>query len=1038
MNIDEKQIKLRELARIHSDTPYALKTYLRTYDNTQEKMVPLELFPDQIQLLNDYDNYNENISKKYRQAGVSTVTAAWASKKLQLAKPDKPEKILIIANKMDIAVEMANKIRGFLDQWPDWINVGYSSTLNAKRHFKLNNGSEVKAVATSKDALRGFTPTILIFDEAAHIDAEEGFWSQAMSSLSTGGKNIVISCVTKDTFVFTENGLEQVSDFIKSDVEVGDGYYIDDYTIVGKNKSRTSNVMLNNGKQKTLKLHTTNSSLEGTLTHKVWAFSNKDEKYDWYQFKDLSIGDYISVNFGFDKWGNDDKIDFQYTPSPKEHNIFNPSSVITKELSYLLGLYISEGSSDKCVRNGLFVGGNITITCGDDVSKYINDVGLRYSCHDGLHYTISSKNFYSFMEYIGFDLSLKSPQKVIPKRLLSMSKENIKYLLRGIFDGNGFSDSNRGRIGICLSSKLLIEQIRMLLLNFGILTDYHSGITPPTERAKVSSNDFIISTNTKNTRIFYKEIGFNFERKQIKSKVQEKYNINFKDTQDIIPNCTSFLKNILKNNNVIRKTLPDECINVYDQLSRIKNLSRDSFGILINYINENNLSYDKEYVEKIFFENSKWVKINKIEESENETFDFSLNNDINDFWCHSVIYNGILGHQTPRGQDSIYFPIYDGALRGENNYKITDLRWYRDPRYTADLKWVKCEDIVDYMLNRDKYDDDKLCVYDLELDQYDEFIALGYKPYSTWFESMSKKLKYNRRDISQEIESNFLGSGDNVISHKIRENIKTNFLQPPVQKMMDNTIWVWKNPVKGHRYITSCDPSSGESSDSSSITIIDFDEMEQVFEYCGKMPPDLLADLVFEWNKIYNGFTVIDITGGMGIATSRKLLELGYRNMYIEGMEDASEWEYRQALEEKTPGIKFNNKRTQIVASFEEHLRNGFKVRSERLYNELTTFVYRNGRPDHTKGSHDDNIMSMAMGLYVADVSFVKLEKNDSLNKALIESWQVSETTHTVGQLLDSSQYINPINNINIYSTNNSRNVQENYQKYSWLFGKPR
>ena len=214
--------------------------------------------------------------------------------------------------------------------------------------------------------------------------------------------------------------------------------------------------------------------------------------------------------------------------------------------------------------------------------------------------------------------------------------------------------------------------------------------------------------------------------------------------------------------------------------------------------------------------------------------------------------------------------------------------------------------------------------------------------------------------------------------------------------------------------------------------------MEQVFEYCGKMPPDLLADLVFEWNKIYNGFTVIDITGGMGIATSRKLLELGYRNMYIEGMEDASDWEYNQALEEKTPGIKFNNKRTQIVASFEEHLRNGFKVRSERLYNELATFVYRNGRPDHTKGSHDDNIMSMAMGLYVADVSFAKLEKNDALNKALVESWQVSETTHTVGQLLDSSQFINPMNNINIYSTNNGRNIQENYQKYSWLFGKPK
>jgi hypothetical protein len=63
-----------------------LKTYLQTYDNTVSKYVPLELFPDQVSLLQDYENYNENIALKYRQAGVSTVTAAWASKGLLLLK----------------------------------------------------------------------------------------------------------------------------------------------------------------------------------------------------------------------------------------------------------------------------------------------------------------------------------------------------------------------------------------------------------------------------------------------------------------------------------------------------------------------------------------------------------------------------------------------------------------------------------------------------------------------------------------------------------------------------------------------------------------------------------------------------------------------------------------------------------------------------------------------------------------------------------------------------------------------------------------
>jgi hypothetical protein len=185
--------QLKEYARIMKDTPYALRTYLQTFDNTQKKYVPLELFPDQIQLLEDYEDYNENITRKYRQAGVTTVTAAWISKILQLAKPENPERVLIIANKRDTAIEMANKVRNFLDQWPSWINVGFSPDKNSESRFRLNNGCEVKAVATSADALRGYTPTILVFDEAAYIEAGDDFWAASMASLSTGGKIILIS-----------------------------------------------------------------------------------------------------------------------------------------------------------------------------------------------------------------------------------------------------------------------------------------------------------------------------------------------------------------------------------------------------------------------------------------------------------------------------------------------------------------------------------------------------------------------------------------------------------------------------------------------------------------------------------------------------------------------------------------------------------------------------------------------------------------------------------------------------------------------------
>jgi hypothetical protein len=582
--------QLKEYARIMKDTPYALRTYLQTYDNTQKKYVPMDLFPDQLQLIQDYEDYNENITKKYRQAGVTTVTAAWLSKKLQLAKPENPERVLIIANKKDTAVEMANKIRNFLDQWPDWLNVGFSPDKNSESRFRLNNGCEVKAVATSADALRGYTPTVLVFDEAAYIEAGEDFWAASMASLSTGGKIILVS--------------------------------------------------------------------------------------------------------------------------------------------------------------------------------------------------------------------------------------------------------------------------------------------------------------------------------------------------------------------------------------------------------------------------------------------------------------------TPNGYDPIYYGVYDQALRGINDFHITDLRWFKDPRYTKDLCWIKCQDICHYMLNREQYNDDEVVLREFDMSNYQELEEQGYKPYSSWFESMSKKFKYDRRKIAQELECDFLGSGDGVIPGDVQENIAKNMIRVPKEKYMQATFWQWKEPVQGHRYIMGVDVSRGDSEDFSAICIIDFDEREQVVEYIGKIPPDDLANIAYKWGVLYDAFIVIDITGGMGVATSRKLQELNYKNLYVEGVNTQNIWEYNRKAMEKIPGLNFNNKRTQIVAAFEEQLRKGFQVRSSRLLNELNTFVYMNGRPDHMKGAHDDAIMSMSMALYAGDMCFNQLQKNDSKNKAMIESWALSERTYepnktfySYGTSFDQIGSMGMDNN-QIYHGNNPNNAtKESYQENAWLFG---
>ena len=66
---------------------------------------------------------------------------------------------------------------------------------------------------------------------------------------------------------------------------------------------------------------------------------------------------------------------------------------------------------------------------------------------------------------------------------------------------------------------------------------------------------------------------------------------------------------------------------------------------------------------------------------------------------------------------------------------------------------------------------------------------------------------------------------------------------------------------------------------SSTIEVIDFETREQVMEYQGKIPPDVLAEIVYNYGEKYKAYVVVDITGGMGVTTVLKLVEMEYKNL---------------------------------------------------------------------------------------------------------------------------------------------------------------
>jgi hypothetical protein len=96
-------------------------------------------------------------------------------------------------------------------------------------------------------------------------------------------------------------------------------------------------------------------------------------------------------------------------------------------------------------------------------------------------------------------------------------------------------------------------------------------------------------------------------------------------------------------------------------------------------------------------------------------------------------------------------------------------------------------------------------------------------------------------------------------------------IKEPVNKMMAGGLWIWKEPVIGHKYIMGVDVSRGDSEDYSTFQIYDFDDREQVAEYQGKVAPDIYADMLLQTGKEYNKALLVVENNNIGYNVLEKI-----------------------------------------------------------------------------------------------------------------------------------------------------------------------
>jgi len=241
----------------------------------------------------------------------------------------------------------------------------------------------------------------------------------------------------------------------------------------------------------------------------------------WEKAKNIKIGDLVAIEYNQQFYVDNNNIDIELTKnkpgcSGVRNDDWHPPKMFNEELSYILGLYVAEGSCSK-TQVAIY---NID---SDVVNALVNNnLGLKFVNHPKKQVTICcNKRFSEFVDKLGF--GNKACDKQIPQIMMRMSKENIIAMIRGIADGDGHSSSHNGTVGFTSTSVKLIDQLRMLLLNLGLLTKISVDNRTINEFRKgnktYKSNKSIayqLQLPTDDSKRFYDTVGFGIKRKQAK------------------------------------------------------------------------------------------------------------------------------------------------------------------------------------------------------------------------------------------------------------------------------------------------------------------------------------------------------------------------------------------------------------------------------------------------------------------------------------------------------------------------------------------
>ena len=251
-----------------------------------------------------------------------------------------------------------------------------------------------------------------------------------------------------------------------------------------------------------------------------------------------------------------------------------------------------------------------------------------------------------------------------------------------------------------------------------------------------------------------------------------------------------------------------------------------------------------------------------------------------------------------------------------------------------------------------------------------------------WFQEVCKLLKNSWPDIRREIllewatgveNSPFKEEDLDAISGLLRQPISETYL---LGKYRFETYL--QTDIRTYPALIGVDVSGGYKQDSSTITVVDSLTTKVLgclnCNYISTLDLARCIEFIVK-NWMPNAIVNVERNGGFGATVISKLMKMGLKkNLYYEIKDVVVEERqdgvhaYKQKVRTKVYGLNSTKSIRQLLIDIliERVENHKDKIISPIIYNELLGMeIKRNGKVEHSSSTHDDQVFSMLMALYM-------------------------------------------------------------------------